>query len=56
MELSLPILSVLVWFPILAGIVVLLLGSDESAVVGKFVALAASILTFAVSIFLCVRK
>ncbi len=52
MELSLPILSVLVWFPILAGIVVLLLGSDESAVVGKFVALAASILTFAVSIFL----
>ena len=52
MELSLPILSVLVWFPISAGIVVLLLGSDGSAVVGKFVALAASILTFAVSILL----
>jgi len=46
-----PILSVLVWLPIAAGILVLVLGSaEEGARRGKITALAASILTFLLSI------
>jgi NADH-quinone oxidoreductase subunit M len=44
-----PILSVLVWLPILGGIAVMLLGSAR-AQLGKQVALGTSILTFALSI------
>ncbi len=46
---SLPILSLLVWIPIAAGVVVLMLGSSR-AELAKRVALAASVLTFVVSI------
>jgi NADH-quinone oxidoreductase subunit M len=45
-----PVLSVLVWLPILGGIAVMLLGSDERAQLGKQVALGTSILTFVLSI------
>jgi NADH-quinone oxidoreductase subunit M len=44
-----PILSIVIWLPILAGIAVLMLGS-ERAVLAKRVALAASVVTFAASI------
>jgi NADH-quinone oxidoreductase subunit M len=44
-----PILSVLVWLPILGGIAVMLIGS-ERAQLGKQVALGTSILTFALSV------
>jgi NADH-quinone oxidoreductase subunit M len=45
-----PVLSVLVWLPILGGIAVMLLGSDERAQFGKQVALGTSVLTFVLSI------
>ena len=45
-----PILSVLVWLPIVAGIVVLAIGSGERAALAKQVALGASILTFLLSL------
>jgi NADH-quinone oxidoreductase subunit M len=45
-----PILSILVWLPIAAAVVVLLLGSQERAELGKRVALGASVLTFVLSI------
>src|SRR5690606_16748319 len=44
-----PILSILIWLPIFAGVVVLALGSDR-ALLGKQVALGASVLTFVLSI------
>src|SRR5690554_3693806 len=44
-----PILSILIWLPIAAGIVVLAIGS-ERAVLGKQVALGASVLTFVLSV------
>jgi len=47
---GLPILSILVWLPIAAAIVVLLLGSGERAGQGKIVALAATVLTFVLSV------
>ena len=47
---SLPLLSVLIWLPILAGMLVLLLGSEHGARAGKFVALGASVLTFVLSV------
>jgi NADH-quinone oxidoreductase subunit M len=47
---SFPLLSVLVWLPIMAGILVLALGSGQSARMAKSVALAASVLTFVLSI------
>jgi NADH-quinone oxidoreductase subunit M len=46
---ALPLLSVLVWLPIVGGIVVMLLGS-ERATLGKQVALGTSVLTFVLSI------
>jgi len=52
MELNLPILSFLIWLPIFAAVIVLWLGSLDQAEAGKSVALAASLLTFAVSILL----
>jgi NADH-quinone oxidoreductase subunit M len=47
---SWPILSVIVWLPILGGIVVLLLGSDARVQLGKQVALGTSIATFVLSL------
>src|SRR5690606_24539772 len=46
---SWPILSVLVWLPIVGGIGVMMLGSERAAL-GKQVALAVSVLTFVLSI------
>src|SRR5690606_39225927 len=46
---DLPILSIVVWLPILAGLIVLAIGS-ERALLAKRVALAATVLTFIVSI------
>ncbi len=43
------LLSVLIWLPILAGVVVLLLG-ERSVVIGRWVALLAAIATFLISI------
>jgi NADH-quinone oxidoreductase subunit M len=48
--LDFPILSVLVWLPIAAAIVVMLIGSGERALLGKQVALTASLATFLLSI------
>jgi NADH-quinone oxidoreductase subunit M len=45
-----PVLSVLVWLPILGGIAVMLLGSDARAQLGKQVALGTSVVTFVLSI------
>ena len=45
-----PLLSVLVWLPILGGVAVLALGPDERAQLSKQVALAISILTFVLSV------
>jgi len=49
---SVPLLSILVWLPILAGVVVLWLGSGERVRVSKFVSLGATIVTFLLSISL----
>ncbi len=45
-----PLLSLVVWLPILGGLVVLASGSDKSAVEAKVVALLFAIVTFLVSI------
>ncbi|MDH3420553.1 MAG: NADH-quinone oxidoreductase subunit M [Gammaproteobacteria bacterium] len=47
---SLPLLSILVWLPIAAAVIVLALGSGGRAGQGKIVALTASVLTFVLSI------
>ena len=47
---TLPILSILVWLPIVAGVAVLAFGSGEGARHGKRLALGASALTFVFSI------
>jgi len=47
-----PILSVLIWLPIFSAVAVLWIGSLGQAEAGKFVALAASLITFAASILL----
>ena len=49
---GLPLLSVLIWWPIVGGVVVLVLGSGGLARAGKFVALIFSVLTFALSVLL----
>lgn len=47
---SLPLLSILVWLPIAAAVIVLALGSGGRVEHGKIVALTASVLTFVLSI------
>jgi NADH-quinone oxidoreductase subunit M len=47
---TLPLLSVLVWLPIVGGVLVLLMGSAERALLGKQIALGTSVLTFVLSI------
>lgn len=47
---NLPILSLLIWLPIVAGCVVLAIGSGERANLSKQVALGASVVTFLISI------
>ncbi|HEU4620526.1 MAG TPA: NADH-quinone oxidoreductase subunit M, partial [Gammaproteobacteria bacterium] len=46
---SWPLLSILIWLPIAAGVVVLALGSERAPLV-RWVSLAASVLTFVISI------
>jgi NADH-quinone oxidoreductase subunit M len=46
-----PILSLLVWLPIAAGVLLLLLG-DRNAFIGRWIAVAATMATFAVSVVL----
>jgi NADH-quinone oxidoreductase subunit M len=48
MQADWPILSVLVWLPIAAGVMLLLVG-DRNAALGRWIALAASVATFVVS-------
>ena len=50
-----PVLSVIVWLPIVGGIAVILLGSGERAQLGKQVALGTSIVTFVLSLPLWVH-
>ncbi len=45
-----PILSTLIWLPIVSAVVVMLLGSGERAQLGRQVALVASLATFVISI------
>jgi NADH-quinone oxidoreductase subunit M len=47
---SWPLLSVLIWLPIVGGVLVLLLGAGERAQLGRQIALATSIVTFVLSI------
>src|SRR5690554_3494670 len=47
---TLPLLSILIWLPILGGIVVMLLGSGQRALLGKQVALGTTALTFVLSV------
>ena len=49
---GLPLLSIVIWLPIAAGVLVLALGSGERAATGKLVALGASVLTFLLSLSL----
>ena len=49
MGIDLPLLSIVIWLPIAAGVAVLALGSERAAV-GKMVALIGSVLTFVFSI------
>ena len=51
MQVDWPILSVLVWLPIAAGVLLLLVG-DRNAGLARWIALAASLATFAVSAML----
>src|SRR5512139_1494529 len=51
MQVDWPILSVLVWLPIAAGVLLLLVG-DRNAAAGRWIALAATVATFAVSALL----
>jgi len=45
-----PILSLSIWVPIFAGVLVLLTGSDKNAAIARWIALAGSIAGFAVTI------
>ena len=47
---DLPILSLAIWVPILAGILVLFTGDDKNASAARWIALAGSLLAFAVTI------
>lgn len=51
MQVDWPILSLLAWLPIAAGVLLLLVG-DRNAAVGRWLALAATVVTFAVSVLL----
>jgi NADH-quinone oxidoreductase subunit M len=51
MQLDWPILSVLVWLPIAAGVLLLLVG-DRNASLGRWIALAASLATFVIGVLL----
>ena len=47
---DLPLLSILIWLPIVAGAIVLAIGSGERVALAKQVAFGASVLTFLISI------
>ncbi len=55
MILGLPILSLVIWLPILAGIIVLATGGDKNANLARMIALPGSILGFLVAIPLYTR-
>ena len=52
MSSELPLLSLVIWIPILGGIGVLLFGKDEQASTARWISLAVSILTFLMTILL----
>ncbi len=47
------LLSFLIWFPVLGGLVVLLTGNDRHAATTRWIALATGLITFFVSVPLC---
>ncbi|MBD3610688.1 MAG: NADH-quinone oxidoreductase subunit M [Gammaproteobacteria bacterium] len=47
---ELPLLSLLIWTPILGGVLVLLTGSDKNALEAKVISLLVSVVTFALSL------
>ena len=47
---GLPLLSLAIWIPIVAGVLVLATGSDRNARLARLVALAGSVLGFAVTL------
>jgi NADH-quinone oxidoreductase subunit M len=47
---GLPLLSVVIWVPIVAGLIVLATGSDRAAVIARWLALAGSVLGFVVAL------
>jgi NADH-quinone oxidoreductase subunit M len=47
---DLPLLSLVVWVPIIGGILVLVASKDEQAPIARMIALVASVLTFILSI------
>jgi NADH-quinone oxidoreductase subunit M len=47
---GLPLLSVVIWAPIVAGLIVLATGSDRAAVIARWLALAGSVLGFVVAL------
>jgi NADH-quinone oxidoreductase subunit M len=47
---DLPLLSLVVWVPIIGGLLVLIASKDEQAPIARMIALAASVLTFILSI------
>lgn len=49
------LLSFLIWFPVLGGLVVLLTGNDRRAAAARWIALATGLITFFVSVPLWVR-
>ncbi|MDH5273348.1 MAG: NADH-quinone oxidoreductase subunit M [Gammaproteobacteria bacterium] len=51
MQLDWPILSVLVWLPVAAGVLLLLVG-ERGLSIGRWIALTASLATFAISVLL----
>jgi NADH-quinone oxidoreductase subunit M len=55
MATGLPLLSLAIWVPIVAGIAVLLTGSDRNARLARYIALAGAVLGFAVTLPLYTR-
>ncbi len=50
-----PLLSLLIWLPVIGGVIVLLLGNDRHVSRGRFTALFFALLNVAISVVLCMR-
>src|SRR5271156_1663475 len=50
-----PLLSLLIWLPVIGGVVVLLLGGDRHATRVRFIALLFALLNVALAVILCVN-